>query len=107
MLSLVIYPLLLVLPAAYLIYRHFSTPAIVILNEPETEERPLKTIMQPPREDLAPPKDDPFTLEELKQFDGTNDDKPIYVSIKGASSQSSAAYALWCLWCPDDLIFGF
>jgi Predicted heme/steroid binding protein len=92
MFSLVIYSLAFAVPA-YLIYRHFSPkPPVIILNE-TTSERPLKTIMQPPREDLAPPKDDPFTLEELKQFDGTNDNKPIYVSIKGASSHSST-----CTW---------
>jgi hypothetical protein len=85
MLLPVIYTVALGLPAAYLIYRHFSPKsAVVVLTEAETQERPLKTIMQPPREDLAPPKDDPFTLDDLKQFDGTNESKPIYVSIKGA-----------------------
>ncbi|KII92983.1 hypothetical protein PLICRDRAFT_104216 [Plicaturopsis crispa FD-325 SS-3] len=39
--------------------------------------------MQAPRTDLAPPKDDPFTLEQLKQYDGSNASKPIYVAIKG------------------------
>ncbi|KAI0058708.1 progesterone binding protein [Artomyces pyxidatus] len=39
--------------------------------------------MQPARTDLAPPKDDPFTQEELKQFDGSDPSKPIYVAIKG------------------------
>ncbi|KAF9257217.1 cytochrome b5 [Marasmius fiardii PR-910] len=39
--------------------------------------------MQPPRTDLAPPKDDPFTQEQLKEFDGSDPAKPIYVSIKG------------------------
>jgi membrane-associated progesterone receptor component len=33
---------------------------------------------------LPPPKDDPFTLEELKKFDGSDEGKPIYVSLKGA-----------------------
>ncbi|THU84684.1 cytochrome b5 [Dendrothele bispora CBS 962.96] len=46
-----------------------------------TEE--TKSIMQPPREDLLPPKDDPYTLEELKAFDGSDPSKPVYVSIKG------------------------
>jgi len=41
------------------------------------------TIMQAPREDLPPPKDDPFTLEELKAFDGSDTSKPVYVAIKG------------------------
>ncbi|KAJ7644822.1 cytochrome b5-like heme/steroid binding domain-containing protein [Roridomyces roridus] len=39
--------------------------------------------MQAPRDDLAPPKDDPFTLEQLREFDGSDPSKPIYVSIKG------------------------
>jgi hypothetical protein len=42
------------------------------------------TIMQAPREDLQPPKDDPFTQEELRAYDGSNPDKPVYVAIKGA-----------------------
>jgi hypothetical protein len=32
---------------------------------------------------LPPPKDDPFTLDQLKEFDGTDSSKPIYISIKG------------------------
>ncbi|KAH9815468.1 cytochrome b5-like heme/steroid binding domain-containing protein [Melampsora americana] len=32
---------------------------------------------------LNPPKDDPFTLQELSQYDGTDPSKPIYVAIKG------------------------
>ncbi|KAI0779605.1 progesterone binding protein [Fomes fomentarius] len=39
--------------------------------------------MQPPNTDLAPPRDDPFTLEQLKQFDGSDPSRPIYVAIKG------------------------
>ncbi|KZT10945.1 progesterone binding protein [Laetiporus sulphureus 93-53] len=39
--------------------------------------------MQPTRTDLAPPKDDPFTVEQLKQYDGSSPEKPIYVAIKG------------------------
>ncbi|KIV78605.1 hypothetical protein, variant 1 [Exophiala sideris] len=33
--------------------------------------------------ELAPPKDEEITLEELSQCDGTNPDKPTYVAIKG------------------------
>ncbi|KAF9522164.1 cytochrome b5-like heme/steroid binding domain-containing protein [Crepidotus variabilis] len=40
--------------------------------------------MQPARTDLAPPKDDPYTTEELKKFDGSDPSKPIYVAIKGS-----------------------
>ncbi|KAF9482090.1 cytochrome b5 [Pholiota conissans] len=39
--------------------------------------------MQAPRDDLLPPKDDPFTTAELKAFDGSDPTKPIYVAIKG------------------------
>ncbi|PFH46946.1 hypothetical protein AMATHDRAFT_153343 [Amanita thiersii Skay4041] len=39
--------------------------------------------MQPPRVDLAPPKDDPFTPEELRKYDGSTPGNPIYVAIKG------------------------
>jgi len=53
-----------------------------------TSRTTTNTIMQAPREDLIPPKDDPFTLEELKAFDGSDASKPVYVAIKGASSSS-------------------
>ncbi|EIM21903.1 cytochrome b5 [Wallemia mellicola CBS 633.66] len=38
--------------------------------------------MQPPANELEPPKDTPITVDELKEHDGSND-KPIYVAIKG------------------------
>ena len=33
---------------------------------------------------LDPPKDDPITVEDLAQYNGTDPSKPIYVAIKGA-----------------------
>jgi predicted heme/steroid binding protein len=39
--------------------------------------------MQPERTDLDPPKNDPFTQEQLKVYDGTDVSKPVYVAIKG------------------------
>ncbi|KAF8875872.1 cytochrome b5-like heme/steroid binding domain-containing protein [Gymnopilus junonius] len=39
--------------------------------------------MQAPRDDLAPPKDDRYTTEELNLYDGTDPSKPILVAIKG------------------------
>lgn len=54
-------------------------------KELEQATKPLKPMMQPPVVDLAPPKDDPFTPEELAQYDGSDPSKPIYVAIKGAS----------------------
>lgn len=84
--------LLLAIPAV-LVYRSVflsnptvastATTATTSANDKESEEAP-KTIMQAPRTDLDPPKDDPFTLEQLKAFDGSDPSKPIYVSIKGA-----------------------
>ncbi|PIL36298.1 hypothetical protein GSI_01961 [Ganoderma sinense ZZ0214-1] len=49
-------------------------------DKPQTTS--TKPVMQPPRTDIALPKDDPFTVEQLKQFDGTDPTKPIYVAIK-------------------------
>jgi membrane-associated progesterone receptor component len=40
--------------------------------------------MQAAREDLAPPKDDPYTTEQLKQYNGSDPTKPIFVAIKGS-----------------------
>ena len=71
----------------YISYRYLSrsssahtTPAA---QPPEPAQKPLKSIMSAPRDDLAPPKDDPYTPEELKAFDGSDLSKPIYVAIKG------------------------
>jgi hypothetical protein len=45
----------------------------------------MSTIMQAPRDDLQPPKDDPFTQEQLRAYDGSDQNKPVYVAIKGTS----------------------
>ncbi|KAL0957117.1 hypothetical protein HGRIS_003210 [Hohenbuehelia grisea] len=84
MFSLVIYALVLALPAAYLLHRRSkpSSPSTSPQLSQKQENKP-KSIMQAPRDDLQPPKDDPFTLEQLKQFDGSDPSKPIYVAIKG------------------------
>lgn len=79
---------LLAIPAI-LIYRiAFSTRTTTSSNQEHTEtekktEEESKTIMQPARDDLQPPKDDPWTLQQLKEFDGSDPSKPIYVAIKG------------------------
>lgn len=39
---------------------------------------------QPPQ--LDEPKDDAYTLEELKLYNGTDPNRPIYVAMKGASN---------------------
>jgi len=82
--SIPVYALLLSLPLAFFYYRHSYRPSVdQPVNHRSSDDKPLKTIMQAPRDDLAPPKDDPFTLEQLKQYDGSDPAKPIYVAIKG------------------------
>ncbi|KIM69680.1 hypothetical protein SCLCIDRAFT_1208182 [Scleroderma citrinum Foug A] len=88
MLSLFVYALVFGLSLLFLIRRHVLSPSAPqstpsITTSETDEKKSLKTIMQPPRDDLDPPKHDPITLEELKQYDGSDPSKPIYVSIKG------------------------
>ncbi|GAA5823560.1 hypothetical protein JCM10212_003182 [Sporobolomyces blumeae] len=45
---------------------------------------------QPDAAHLAPPKDDPFTTDELKKYDGKDENLPIYVAIKGRIYDVSA-----------------
>lgn len=88
MFLVVIYGLVLALPLLFFVQRRTLSPSHQsppVDSQPE-EKKSLKTIMQPPRDDLDPPKDDPFTLDQLKQFDGSDNSKPIYVSIRGLSS---------------------
>lgn len=76
------------LPVLYLFYtRRASSP-----DPPVTPVKEDKPIMQAPRTDLNPPKHDPFTLAQLKEFDGSDPSKPIYVSIKGAHYSIVCAY---------------
>ncbi|KAN0109759.1 Cytochrome b5-like heme/steroid binding domain containing protein [Russula decolorans] len=49
----------------------------------DKDEKNNTTMMQPERTDLDPPKDDPFTQEQLKAYGGSDASKPIYVAIKG------------------------
>jgi hypothetical protein len=82
--SVPLYALLLSLPLAFIYHQYFYRPPVDRpTNHGSSSEKPLKTIMQAPRDDLVPPKDDPFTLEQLKQYDGSDSTKPIYVAIKG------------------------
>ena len=60
-------------------------------QQQQQEKKESGSVMQPPRTDLAPPKDDPFTVEQLKQYDGSDPSKPIYVAIKGASTSTPAS----------------
>jgi hypothetical protein len=44
---------------------------------------PTAGAMQPPNDHLAEPLDAPYTQEQLREFDGSEPSKPIYVAIKG------------------------
>ncbi|KAM5533750.1 hypothetical protein V8D89_012623 [Ganoderma adspersum] len=66
-----------------LLLRKRTQPSSPPQNDKPQTTSETKSIMQPPKTDLAPPKDDPFTVEQLLQFDGTDPSKPIYVAIKG------------------------
>ncbi|KAK1231410.1 hypothetical protein PQX77_005473 [Marasmius sp. AFHP31] len=87
-----------VLPVVYYLYRKVTNNTTVtsttssnstaasLAAQGQTssdQKKETKSIMQPARTDLTPPKDDPFTQEHLKEFDGSDPSKPIYVSIKG------------------------
>lgn len=82
MFELVKYAVAFLLPILYIFYRRHSSPTITSVPA-ENNKRPLKTIMQAARQDLALPKDDSYTTEQLKQYDGSDPTKPIYVAIKG------------------------
>lgn len=77
------YVVAFVVPIVYIFYRRRSSPIVTAVIQ-EDNKRPLKSIMQAAREDLAPPKDDPYTSEQLKQYDGSDPTKPIFVAIKGS-----------------------
>lgn len=84
---------LLAIPAIVIYRIAFSTRTTTSSNQEPTEtekktEEESKTIMQPARDDLQPPKDDPWTLQQLKEFDGSDPSKPIYVAIKGTTPSS-------------------
>ncbi|GAO51883.1 hypothetical protein G7K_5974-t1 [Saitoella complicata NRRL Y-17804] len=40
-------------------------------------------VMSPEVNDLAPPKDDPYTTEQLAECDGSDESKPIWLAIRG------------------------
>lgn len=44
---------------------------------------------------LNPPKDTPYTIEELKKFDGTVEGQPIYVAIKGIIFDGEFSLMYW------------
>ena len=83
MLDLLKYVVVFVVPVLYLIYRRSSSPPTVTTVPAEDNKRPLKSVMQAAREDLLPPKNDLYSTEQLRQYDGSNPSGPIYVAIKG------------------------
>jgi membrane-associated progesterone receptor component len=94
--DVVLYALALVFPLAVLFQhltdtdpepeRSASAPESKSSSSQEknsTSETTMTTIMQPEHTNLPPPKDDPFTQEALKEFNGSDTEKPVYVAIKG------------------------
>jgi hypothetical protein len=91
----------LALVIAYTLIKVYLTPAT-------TATRPSKapinnstsegggSVMSAPRTDLAPPRDDPFTLEQLKEYDGKTQGKPIYVAVKGSLHYKSSLVHAVC-----------
>ena len=51
------------------------------------EPLPKSVMESKPAPVLNPPKDDPISVEELAQYNGSDPSKPIYVAIKGAYFQ--------------------
>jgi membrane-associated progesterone receptor component len=84
--QLALYAVLLALPLVAIAARTLSGPKTVTPAQAPAQDEEPKTIMQPARDDLDPPKDTPYTLAELSQYDGADASRPIYVAIKGASS---------------------
>lgn len=80
-------PVLVVLKRSFLpsssSQAHSSAAGISNSNNENEEESKPASVMQSVNPDLAPPRDDPYTLEQLKAFDGSDESKPIYVAIKG------------------------
>jgi len=88
MFQLLKYVVALVIPIVYIFYRRSSPKATPV--PAEDNKRPLKSIMQAARADLAPPKDDPYSTIQLKEYDGSDATKPILVAIKGTIFDVSA-----------------
>lgn len=74
--------LLAVLTLTYFLLRPAS-------QDSQTEDTDSKSrtgsVMQPPSNNLAEPLDVSYTQEQLKEFDGSDPSKPIYVAIKGTT----------------------
>jgi membrane-associated progesterone receptor component len=79
------YLLLIFLPFGYLFVKRRTVKIVQesVVESMADDKKTTTSVMQPPAEDLAPPRDDPFTIEQLKKFDGSDPSKPILISIKG------------------------
>lgn len=75
--------LLAILTLTYFLLR----PSPLDSPQPQVEDTNSKprtsSTMQPPNDKLAEPLDTPYTREQLREFDGSDPSKPIYVAIKG------------------------
>ncbi|KAL5528728.1 hypothetical protein ACEPAF_7865 [Sanghuangporus sanghuang] len=97
LLSLLSLPVLFILKRALLPTSFLAVSEGILdeddeLNEGQEQEESAGTgesetgsssVMSTENPELDPPKDTPFRLEELREFDGSDPSKPIYVSIKG------------------------
>lgn len=63
------------------------------------DKKEVKSVMQPPHPNLAPARNDPFTLADLKKYDGSDPDGKIYVAIKGTYPISYTSSS--CLSCSN------
>ncbi|KAG8895205.1 hypothetical protein FRC01_012509, partial [Tulasnella sp. 417] len=77
----VLVALAIAIPAA-IAFQYFTTSGQTAVRSAHQQYPSNQTIMSPPKEDLPPPKSDPFTLDELTRFNGTDESLPIYVSIR-------------------------
>ena len=84
--------LLAVLTITYFFLR--QTPPDSAQPQPEDTNQKPRTgnIMQPPNENLAVPLNVPYTQEQLREFDGSDPSKPIYVAIKGITALSCSPF---------------
>ncbi|SRR6266403_357444 len=96
--QLAFYGLTLAFPLAVLYHRLTADTSPTENPKPaprgDKVENKNTSIMQPEQTDLDPPKDDPFTQEQLKAYNGTDPSKPIYVAIKGTFVRLTAHLSL-------------
>jgi membrane-associated progesterone receptor component len=86
--------------AGFVYYRYSGSEDVEESSRPdtagektETEDTvPFAMNSAAPSSGLPPAKNDPFTLEQLKPYNGSDVSKPIYVSIKGKPITVSRYY---------------